>query len=180
MTTPKQKQLMTSALLLAVCIGFWFLFGSIREDYCKECDENNIHIIDVHVRECKFYGLFDGPYVAKAAKFYDKEKYKGSYLFIDSLFPLAYSAFLLSLSYGLRKRRWYRWVLTLIVLGALLDYGENFSFLSYLSAATPGKARVVAAFTTLKTLLFCANGAIAIFLLVKYLRSPGEERAVVA
>jgi len=178
MPTPKQKQLTAAVVLLAICVGFYFLFESIKDDYCN-C-EGNIHIIDSHVKECKFAGLFDGPYVEKAAKYYDKEKYKGSFLFIDTLFPIAYSAFLLSLSYAFRRKAWYRWVVAAVVAGIVFDYGENFSFLNYLSAPSPGQANLVAFFTSMKSIIVLVNGGVGIFLLLKYLFRRQPSLTVVA
>ena len=128
-----------------------------------------MHIIDVHVQKTGIKGLFDPKYVQRAALKYNREEYKRTFLPLDTIFPLAYSFFLISIGYKFRRRVWFRFVAGLVVLGALFDYGENLSFLAYLYNPSYTRARTVAFCTSLKSVLLLLNIVTALILLIKTL-----------
>ncbi len=109
------------------------------------------------MQDCKLAGLFDGPYVEKAAKYYDREKYQHSFIILDFFFPVIYSLLFVSLGFAYRSRKWYGLFLSLIVAGALFDYGENFNMLYYLYHPSHRQASLVAFCTSIKSLLFAFN-----------------------
>ncbi len=167
MTPNKPFHFIVCACLLAACVGFNFLFKSLNVKCCTDKEQPALHIIDIHLMKCMDSGWFDGPYVEKAASIYKKDIYKRTFLVADTIFPIVYSSFIISLGIAFRKRRWYPLIVLLIIAGALLDWGENFSFLSYLNNPSPSQASQVAFFTTLKSVLLPINLLIGCFLLIR-------------
>ena len=168
MDSLKKKRLIVSGSLLLLCVGFYIAFTAFVNDYCFRRTAN-LHIIDSHIMYCGIDGLFDGDYVEEAAPAYNKEKYRHSYLIVDSLFPIAYSAFFISLLSFVKentRRLWFIFFIALVVIGALFDYGENFSFLYYLEHPSKDQADRVAFFTSIKSLLVLSNFGIGIITVV--------------
>jgi hypothetical protein len=147
--------MLASIFLLSICIGFYFIFQRITPGYFS--GTGNMHIIDTHVKDCGIAGLFDGPYVAKAAAFYNKENYEHSFLILDTIFPVFYSLFIVSLSFAFRQRKWYPLVIVFIMAGALFDYAEDYSFFYYLYHPSERLADQVAFCTSIKSLLLPLN-----------------------
>ncbi len=164
LSSAKKKHILTCVILLAVFYGYSLLFPPVNKYYFKA--PPGLHIIDVHVQDCKIAGLFNGPYVELAARYYDKEKYQHSFLVLDFFFPVIYSLLFASLGFAFRNRKWYWLVLSMIVAGALFDYGENFSFLYYLNHPSHWQASLVAFCTSIKSLLFAFNIVSSIILFV--------------
>lgn len=164
MLTRKTQNLFVAGLLV-VCVILFFIFKGIEPYFFSASD--NLHIIDVHVKEGGFGALFDVGYISKAAKAYDTERYQQTFFLVDLVFPVVYSSLFLFLSYQSRKRKWYKWILLMYIAGALFDYGENSAFLYYLHHPSDLGATVTAYCTSFKSILFVSNALIGLFLFVR-------------
>jgi hypothetical protein len=112
-------------------------------------------------------GPADAEYVTFAADHcYNVRGYFMSFFPADLLFIVVYTWLFFALR-ALLTRRWLMGLLgASILIGALMDLGEDFSFAVYLLWRQPPLASATAAFTTVKTVFFILNHLWAIVVLL--------------
>lgn len=147
------------------------LFYSIGDEYITrgcQVDGKPCHAIDVDFRDS--HTPFHYRYVEKAAhQCYIKSGYFRTFFPLDMLFPLVYSLLVASIINLNNIRRGRRILIAAIVIGALLDYGEDFSFAIYLNTDAEPLAHLTSIFTTFKTFFFVFNLLLGSVLLLWWL-----------
>lgn len=145
---------------IVIVIAFYFLFNKINCHYILD-KKASPHIIDVHVQ--KTVKLFDAEYVKEAkSKGYDHKTYFQSFFIVDFFFPIIYTLLFLSIIKAFEPHLFLQGAQIFVITGFMLDWAENFSFASYLLIDNDNLARVVAFFTTFKSLLFVFNLGVAL------------------
>jgi hypothetical protein len=147
-----------------------FVTGSLLFGRIKSCryfeppakGSRVTHIIDSHVMpdgsitSLKEYGsrFFDQEYVKEAANYYHPHRYMSSYFILDFFYPFTYSFLFLTLATYWKRSGFHQALVAVIIACAVFDWLENSSFAWYLFHQEGGVNKWVAAFTTIKSILF--------------------------
>lgn len=113
------------------------------------------------------FQLFDTRYVLDAKPNYDHIGYWQIYFPLDTVFPIVYSLFFISVADLIRtNRRLFKWLSAFILAGAMFDWIENLFVGIYVSSISNGLAPVVSFFTSIKSILFAINTIASILILI--------------
>jgi hypothetical protein len=113
-------------------------------------------VIDVAVMETR--QLFKTGYILHAEPYYDHNAYWEVYFPLDTVFPVVYSLFFISVADLVRRKRTlYKWLCALILAGAIFDWAENLFVGLYVSSSSNGLAPVVSFCMSIKSILFGLN-----------------------
>jgi len=156
---------------LLLFVAFPLVFNYIEKYYIKSecrCDDKKNYPIDMNLVNTGHF--FDATYVSSAAhNCYDKAGYFRTFFPLDMIFPLVYSLLMFSMINLAQWPRSRQWLPATIRLGALFDYGEDFSFAWYLHHTdVDGYAVATGIFTTLKTCLLFFNMLTCLYVLWRW------------
>ena len=113
------------------------------------------------------FQLFNTRYVLDAKPNYDHVGYWQIYFPLDTVFPVVYSLFFISIADLIRnKRRLFKWLSIMILAGAIFDWIENLLIGIYVSSISNALAPAVSFFTSIKSILFAINIVDSILILI--------------
>lgn len=154
-------------------ILFPYLFNGIKSYYIKDLCACT-HPIDAHPME-KF-DFFNDEYILSAKRIcYNIPHYYFSFFILDTIFPVVYTLFFLSVIKVWEKRKKYLYFQVIIFAGLLFDYLENFFFAYFLQAEDDNLSPAISFFSSIKSILVIVNMIIALTGLVKLITKGAKD-----